>query len=450
MSGAVILQIILIFLNAVFASAEIAVISMNDVKLARMADGGDKRAKKLVALTAQPARFLATIQVSITLAGFLGSAYAADNFAGPLVRLLLRNGVQIPENVLNSICVFLITIIIAYFSIVFGELIPKRIAMNKTETIALAVSGPLSAVSKIFRPLVWLLTASTNGVLKLLGISPNEEETVTEEEIRMMVSAGSEKGVIDQEENEMIQNVLDFSDVNVEEICTHRKDVIALDMDDSIQEWEEIICSCRYNYLPVCGEDTDDIIGVLDTRAFFRMKPAGETGVPLTQEAVLNECMRKTYFVPENMKADTLCRNMRASGVHFAVAIDEYGGMSGIVTLNDLVELLIGELFEEGDMPEPEEIEELDENCWRIQGVADLEDVAETLKLDLPVDEYDTFGGYLFGILGKIPDEGAFFYMETDKLDVKVENVRAHRMESAIVSKKKIEEVESGRRQHKI
>lgn len=433
MIGAVILQIVLIALNAVFASAELAVISMNDVKLERMAEKGDKRAKKLVELTAQPARFLATIQVSITLAGFLGSAYAAGNFAGPLTQLLMNLGVGMPENVLNKICVFAITLIIAYFSIVFGELIPKRVAMNKTEEIAMAVSGPLYVVSKVFKPLVWLLTASTNGVLRLMGISPEEDETVTEEEIRMMVSVGSEKGVIDQDENEMIQNVLDFNDVYVEEICTHRKDVVALDMDDTLEEWTETIRASRHNYMPVYGEDTDDIIGVLDTRAFFRME---SSDMLHTKETVLQQCLRKAYFVPENMKADTLCRNMKATGVHFAVAIDEYGGMSGIVTMHDLVELLIGELFEEGEEPEPEDVEVLSEGCWRIQGTADLEDVAELLNLSLPVDEYDTFGGYVFGELGRIPDDGTALIVETEDLEVKVENVQAHRMVSAVVKKR--------------
>lgn len=438
MIGAVILQIVLIALNAVFASAELAVISMSDAKLERMADKGDKRAKKLVELTAQPARFLATIQVSITLAGFLGSAFAADNFAGPLVHLLLNLGVDVPESVLNTVCVFIITLVIAYFSIVFGELIPKRIAMNRTEGIAMGVSGPLYIVAKVFRPLVWLLTASTNGVLRLIGINPNEDETVTEEEIRMMVSVGSEKGVIDQDENEMIQNVLDFNDVYVEEICTHRKDVISLDMDDNLEEWKETIRQSRHNYMPVYGEDSDDIIGVLDTRAFLRMEGTETTAI--TKEDVLKQCLRKAYFVPENMKADTLCKNMKTTGVHFAVAIDEYGGMSGIVTIHDLIELIIGELFEEGEVPEPDDIQTLEDNCWRIQGSADLEDVAQLLELALPVDEYDTFGGYVFGVLGRIPDEGAAFFMETEDLDIKVENVQAHRMTSAIVSKKKPEE----------
>lgn len=432
MLGAIILQVVLIFLNAIFASAEIAVISMNDTKLENMARKGNKKAKKLVDLTAQPARFLATIQVAITLAGFLGSAYAADNFAEPLVKKLIEMGVSASPAVLNSVCVFVITIIIAYFSIVFGELIPKRIAMNKTEQIALSVSGVLSVVSIVFKPLVWLLTTSTNLVLKLIGINPEEDETVTEEEIRMMVTAGSEKGVIDSEENEMIQNVLDFNDISVEELCTHRTDVVMLYTEDSLADWKETIISSRHNYMPVCGEDSDDIIGVMDVRDFFRM----EWSEGLTKETVLEKCLRKAYFVPENMKADVLCKRMKETGVHFAVAIDEYGGMSGIATMHDLVELLIGELFEEGETPRPAEIEPLGENKWQIQGFADIKDVAEELDIALPMEEYDTFGGYILGEMGNIPPDGTAFELETDRLMIKVENVKEHRVTSAVVTKK--------------
>lgn len=432
MIAAIVLQVILISLNAIFASAEIAVISMNDTKLENMARKGNKKARRLVELTSQPARFLATIQVAITLAGFLGSAYAADNFAAPLVEKLMAAGVPASESVLNSICVFAITIIIAYFSIVFGELIPKRVAMNKTEQIALSVSGILSVVSVVFKPLVWLLTASTNIVLRVMGIDPNEDETVTEEEIRMMVTAGSEKGVIDSEENEMIQNVLDFNDISVEELCTHRTDVVMIYTEDSLEDWKETVKNSRHNYMPVCGQDSDDIIGVLDVREFFQTDWDEE----LTKEKALERCLRKAFFVPENMKADALCKKMKETGVHFVIAIDEYGGMTGIATMHDLVELLIGELFEEGEEPKPAEIEQLTENSWRVRGCADIEDVAEALEVHLPIDEYDTFGGYLFGELGSIPPDGATLVMETGELSVKIEAIKEHRIEYATVRKK--------------
>ena len=433
MTGAILLQIVLIALNAVFASAEIAVISMNDAKLERLAKKGNKQAKRLVALTAQPARFLATIQVAITLAGFLGSAYAADNFAAPLVQKLLTAGVRIPQSTLNSICVFAITLVIAYFSIVFGELIPKRVAMNKTEQIALSVSAPLSLVSVLFKPLVWLLTASTNGILKLLGIRPEEDETVTEEEIRMMAAVGSEKGVIEADENEMIQNVLDFNDISVEELCTHRKEVVTLDMQDTLEIWEETARNSRHNYMPVCGKDTDDIIGVLDIRAFYRMD---WRDADLTKERVLEQCLRKAYFVPENMKADVLCRQMKTSGVHFAVAIDEYGGMSGIVTMEDLLEEIVGNIYDEFDPKEEQDITPLSDGRYRVAGGVDLETLSEALDIELPLDEeYSTLGGLVFSHLTQIPADGARPVVECCGLRISVTEIADRRVEWAIVEK---------------
>ena len=272
MIGAVILQIVLIFLNAIFASAEIAVISTNETKLQKMSEKGDRRAKRLVKLTSQPARFLSTIQVAITLAGFLGSAFAADNFAEPLVEALVGAGVPVPRSVLNSVCVILITLILSYFSIVFGELVPKRIAMKRAENLSLKLSGILRFVSIIFAPIVWLLTVSTNGLLKLMGINPVEDgEEVTEEEIMMMAEAGSEKGSIDSEENEFIKNVFEFKEQTVGEICTHRKDTDLLFLDESDEVWKERIQSTRHTYYPICGKDIDDIAGVLSTKDYFRL-----------------------------------------------------------------------------------------------------------------------------------------------------------------------------------
>ena len=271
MFGAIILQFVLIFLNAVFASAEIAVISTNETKLQKMAERGDKRAKRLVKMTSQPARFLSTIQVAITLAGFLGSAFAADNFAGPLTNVLVKAGLPLPASVINSICVILITLILAYFNIVLGELVPKRIAMKRAEKTALGISGVLRFVSVIFAPIVWLLTASTNGLLRLFGINPGEdEEEVTEEEIMMMAEAGSEKGSIDSEENELIKNIFEFKEQTVGEVCTHRKDTDLLFLSESDEEWAARIASTRHTYYPICGKGIDDIAGVLSTKEIGR------------------------------------------------------------------------------------------------------------------------------------------------------------------------------------
>lgn len=425
----ILLQIILIALNAVFACAEIAVISFNDVKLEKLASDGNKKAGKLVRLTSSPSKFLATIQVAITLSGFLGSAYAADNFSGRLVKFLTSVGTPIPESTLKTVSVFLITLVISFFTLVFGELVPKRIAMKNAEKIALGMAGLLSIIAKAFSPLVWLLTASTNGILRLCRIDPNqEEEEVTEEEIRMMVDAGSEKGTIDCTEKEMIQNVFEFDDISIDEICTHRTDVALIWADDEKEEWEKVIHESRHSLFPVCGESVDDVLGVMDAKDFFRLQELGK-------DEIMSQAVRTPYFVPENIKADILFRNMKKSGNYFAVVLDEYGGMDGIITLRDLIEQLVGDLTEEDDEDKPEEIVQIAENTWRIQGCTFLDDVEEALKISLPTDEYDTFGGYIFGNLGSIPDDGSKFELETDILAIRVIEVKEHRVESTIVSK---------------
>lgn len=423
----IVLQIFLIALNAVFACAEIAVISMNDNKLAKLAAGGDKRAIKLAALTSQPARFLATIQVAITLSGFLGSAFAADNFSDKLVSGLINMGVKIPVATLDTISVILITLILSYFTLVFGELVPKRVAMKKAESLALGMANLISFISKVFAPIVWLLTASTNALLRMFGIDPNaEDEEVTEEEIRMMVDAGSEKGAIDQEEKEMIQNVFEFDDLPIEEICTHRTEIALLWLEDEVKQWDQTIHESRYSRYPVCGENTDDVIGILNAKDYFRLRDR-------SKENILARAVKSAYFVPENIRADVLFRNMKKNGNHFAVLLDEYGGMSGIVTMSDLVQELVGAFDDEDTTDSEPEIECVDSNTWKIHGGLSLEEVEQQLGISLPTDEYDTFGGFIFGTLGSIPDDGSEFEIETAQLAIKVIEIKDHRVEKAIV-----------------
>ena len=269
----ILLQILLIALNAVFASAEIAVISMHDTRLEKLAAEGNKKAIRLAALTSQPARFLATIQVAITLSGFLGSAFAADNFSDMLVDWLSGLGTPIPVQTLDTIAVLLITLLLSYFTLVFGELVPKRVAMKHSEKLALGMASLISLISKLFAPLVWLLTGSTNGILRCMGIDPDsDDEAVTEEEIRMLVDAGSEKGVIDQEEQQLIQNVFEFDDLTVGEIATHRTEVVLLWMDEDAEQWEKTIFESRHSVYPLCNESVDDVVGILDVKDYFRLR----------------------------------------------------------------------------------------------------------------------------------------------------------------------------------
>ena len=422
------LQVILIALNAVFACAEIAVISMNDNKMAKMAAAGDKRALRLVHLTNQPARFLATIQVAITLSGFLGSAFAADNFSDRLVKWLVGIGVGLPAKTLDTLSVIVITIILSYFALVFGELVPKRVAMRKAEPLALAMSAFISFIAKIFAPIVWLLTASTNGILRLLGIDPNaNDDEVSEEEIRMMVDVSSEKGGIDREEKEFIQNVFEFDDLTAGDIATHRTEITLLWLDESMEEWDKTIHESRHSLYPVCNETVDNIVGVLKAKDYFRLHDK-------SREAVIEEAVKPAYFVPESVKADVLFRNMKRTRNRMAVVLDEYGGISGIVTMNDLVGQLVGDFDDEDDAEvEAPEIERLDSKTWKIQGSAPLEDVEEALGVTLPSDEYDTFGGLIFGAHGVIPEDGSNFDIETNGLVIKVIEISDHRVKKAIV-----------------
>ncbi len=434
MIGSIILLIILIFLNAVFASAEIAVISMNESKLKKLTEEKNKKAIKLSRLTAQPARFLATIQVVITLAGFLNSAFAADYFAEPLVEFFIRMGVPVPEKVLSSIAVVLITVVLAYFNLVFGELVPKRIAMKKSESLALSMAGMLYGISKIFAPLVSLLTFSTNAALHLIGINPEEtQEQVTEEEIRMMLSEGSQQGTIDKSETEIIQNVFDFNDISAEQICTHRIDVTSLDIANSLDTWDGVIFESRHTFYPVYRENTDNIVGILNTKDYFRSERK-------SKQQVIKTCLDKPWFVPENMKANVLFQKMKASRKYIAVLIDEYGGMSGLITLHDLIEALVGDLYELEDSIQAPEIQQIDDSTWEIQGSADLDDVAEALGIQLPTDDFDTYSGYICDVIGRVPGNGETFTCQTETMKIQVKTVVNHRIGETLVTLVKQEE----------
>ena len=422
------IQILLVFLNAIFASAEIAIISVNDNKLASMAEKGDVRAARLVKLTSQPARFLATIQVAITLSGFLGSAFAAENFSDSLVDLMVSMGVPGSVQTLNTIAVVAITIILSYVTLVFGELVPKRIAMRKSESMALGLSGLVSVIAKVFAPIVGLLTFSTNIILRLLGIDPDHvDDEVSEEEIRMMVDVGSAKGTIDKHEREFIQNVFEFDDITAEEIATHRTEVAILWVEDTLEQWEETIHNNPFTVYPVCEDSADNVLGIVNIKDYFRHRD-------LTKEDVMQKVVQPAYFVPGSVRADNLFRNMKANRVRLAVVLDEYGGMSGIITMNDLIEQLVGDLDDDEDeIGENKLMVEMEEGLWSVQGQIDLHEVAEKLDLWLPTDEYDTFGGMVFGVLGSIPDDGVQFELDAYGLRIKVVEIEDHRIEKALV-----------------
>lgn len=431
MLPSILLQVLLILLNAIFACAEIAVLSFNETKLGMMAADGNKRAKRLVKLTSQPAKFLATIQVAITLSGFLGSAFAADNFSDKLVELVLPLvGDSISVAVLDKIAVVVITLILSYFTLVLGELVPKRLAMKKAEQLALGLSALINFISKAFAPIVWFLTISTNGVLRLFGIDPHEkDETVTEEEIKMMVDAGSEAGAIDEEEKEIIQNIFEFDDTTANEIATRRTDVCVLWVEETDEQWEKTIQDSRYTRFPICDETIDNVVAVLNAKDYYRLDDK-------SRENVMKNATKAPYFIPENVKADVLFKNMKKNKDFFAVVLDEYGGMSGVVTITDLIECIVGEYAdaEHHDYVEPDpNITPIDSNTWRILGTTPIKEIEEEFRISLEDQDADTFAGYLLSFLGAIPDDGTEVSVETDVMTVKITEVKDHRIEKAIV-----------------
>lgn len=437
MIGKIILLLVLIFLNAVFASAEIAVISMNDARLRQLTNEGNKKAVRLSKLVEQPSRFLATIQVAITLAGLLSSAFAADSFSEPVVKWLVSLGVNMNSKTLSVIVLVVITIILAYFNLVFGELVPKRIAMKRAEKMALGMSTMLYGVSVVFKPIVFILTASTNLVLRLFGINPNEnDEVVTEEEIRMLLSQGREQGTIREYENEIIQNVFEFNDTTVDQICTHRVDVDLLDADGSTEAWNKMIYETRHSYYPVFKENNENIIGILDTKDYFRLKNKNK-------QNVIAKALDEPYYIPSGMKANVLFSRMKISRKYLAVIIDEYGGFEGIITLHDLMEALVGDIYEPEEKVVQNDIQHLTDDSWRIKGSADIQEVSEALGVDLTDEDlYDTFNGYVYSVIQRVPNDGEVFECETDRLIISVRSVKNHIIQFATVTKKIVEENE--------
>lgn len=421
------LQFTFIFLNAVFASAEIAVLTLNSHKLTRLAAHGDKRAKRLVKLTSQPSGFLATIQVGITLINLLSSAVATENFSGRLTNWLLGLGLAVPRVVVSIISVVIITLLLTYFTVLLGELIPKRIALERAERIALGMSGLIYVVARIFNPVVWLFTASTNRLLRLLGVDPHGTKIEdAEEEIRLMLDLGKEQGTILPTEQSMIQNIFEFDDISAGEIMTHRIEVSLLWLDESDEEWERTIIESRHSLYPVCSESPDQIVGVLSTNAYLRLNDR-------SRQNVLEKAVQPAFFVPESVRADVLFRTMQKTRNHFAVVVDEYGGMSGIITMNDLLEQLVGELEDDKTaLVEAPIIERIDSRTWRISGIAPLDEVARQLGTTLPRD-FETFGGFVFGLLGSVPPDGSTPELEEHGLVIKVTKIEKRRLVSAVV-----------------
>ena len=439
--GSIILKVVLLFalilVNAFFAMSEMAIVTLNDSKMEKMADEGHKKAKKVLRLTEDSSRFLSTIQVGVTLAGFLTSAVAATSFSSILTAWLtdvfsITDGSV--KGLIASFSLILITIVISYFSLVLGELLPKRIAMHNPESISFRVVGILLFFKAIMRPIVGLLSASTNGMLRLFGINPKDTpQAVTEEEIRMLVDVGEEKGVIEESQKEMINNIFEFDDIVAADVMTHRTDVVAIDINDSFTSVLKTVMEEGYSRIPVYDDDLDDIKGVLYVKDLLKF-----VGQDLPKRGVA-KLMRKAYFVPESKKCGELFSEMTEKRIQLAIVSDEYGGFAGIVTIEDLLESIVGNMQDEYD-DEEEEFEKLNDTTYTIDGVTDIEEVEEELGIKLPQGEYDTVAGMIMSILGRIPEENETPTVEVAGCEFTVESINERRIERVKIVKLPVEE----------
>ena len=434
------LQIILILIYGFFSGTEIAVVSLNTAKLHRLEEEGNKHAVKLLKLVADPAGFLSAIQIGITFAGYLGSALAAVNLSGYLVTWVYEDlqFTALSMGTLNILAVVFVTLILSYFTLVFGELVPKRIAMQKSYEWARAAYAIVSAFAFLMRPFIAFLNFSTRLTLRILHLKTEAQgENVTEEEIRMMVDIGEEKGNIDVNEKEWIQNVFDFDDLSVRRVMTQRTDVVAISLEATWEEILHIIEETGRSRFPVYDEDLDDIAGILYARDFLLAAGKGE-------RPPIKDMLRSAYFVPESIHADTLFADMQKKKIHIAVIVDEYGATEGIVTMEDLVEEIVGNIYDEFDPVEEPEIIALDENLWKITGNTTIDNLADELGIEPELEEadYDTVGGLIISLLQAIPEDGVSFDVEGCGLHIHVEgkDVKGRRIEKAYVSKLKEQE----------
>ncbi len=411
----IIVLVILILFNAYFAATEIAFISLNDAKIEKEAKEGNKKAKNILKMLKSPSKFLATIQIGITLAGFLSSAFASDAFADKLAPVLNSWLPVLSLEAWRGIAIVLITIMLSFFTLVFGELVPKRLAMKYYEKISYATIGVIRGISIVTAPFVKLLTFSTNMISKIFGVGEAEEEVVTEEEIKMMIDEGEEKGTIERGEKQLLNNVFEFNDIIVSEVMTPRTEMYAIDINSDINDTLDEIDEFKYSRIPVYEDNIDDIKGILFVKDI--LKPLKEN-----KRIDIKKLIREPYFVPESKDIDELFKEMQQNKVQIAIAIDEYGGTAGLITMEDIIEELVGNIFDEYDEEEAD-YKKIDENTYILNGTITSYELKKVFNIELPDGDYETLSGYLIDKLGRIPDEDEHPVIEDENLTYKVEEI---------------------------
>lgn len=424
----IVILIILILLNAFFAASEIAFISLNDARIEVQAKDGNKRAKLINKMLKDPSQFLATIQIGITLAGFLSSAFAVDTFADKVVPLFYTAIPSISIGTWRNIVIMLITVILSYFTLVFGELVPKRIAMKYAEKVAYTSVYIIKFISKLTLPFVKLLTISTNVISKMFGVNSEESEDITEEEIRMMINAGEEKGTIESQEKEMINNIFEFNDKIVSEIMVPRNDIFAIDMNATISGMIETLTEDdKYSRIPVYEGTVDEIKGIVYVKDLITARKRGNTKV--------KHIMKDAYYVSETKPVDELFNELRKNKKQLAIVIDEYGGTAGIVTMEDILEEIVGEIYDEYDDVEYK-YEKINDTTYVFEGNVAIYDLEKILDIKVPEGDYDTLAGYLIDKIGKIPEKSEKIAYETQEAIYKIDKVKNKRIVRVKIIKK--------------
>ncbi len=425
----IILLIVLILVNGFFSMSEIAIITLNDAKLKKEANSGNKTSKTLVKLIQDPGKFLATIQVGVTLSGFLSSAFAADSFSEYFVYWF--RDVAVPPDTVRAVSLVIITLVLSYATLVFGELVPKRIAMKNPEAVSKLAARPLKLVSAVTRPFIWLLTRSTNAVLRLIRIDPNDKDReVTEEEIRLMIDEGEQDGTIASAEQEMIHNIFEFNNLAVNDVMTHRTEVEWVGESSSLEDIVKLSIETGHSRIPVCGED-----GIDEVKGLLVVKDLLQYLVKNKREFKINDCLRPVIFVPETAPCNEIFEQLRVKRSQLAVVVDEYGGTEGIVTVEDLIESIVGNIQDEFD-DEPVEIQKVADDKFVIVGTADLEEVEDALEIVFQnVGDYETIAGLLTDRLRRIPEQGEKASITESGYSFTVLEVDEHRIVKVLAKK---------------
>ncbi len=432
----ILIKIALIGIGMLLKLAEVSLPHAPEAHVTELAQKGNRSARRISKLTKDPVGYVASIRTAISTVEFISSALAVIHFSHYISEPLVS--IKLPSVIAEAIGILAVSFIYITVTVILIALVARHIALKNPLKIALGISGFAYVISKIFRPFSAFISVCSKAILRLMGINPTEQDgkTATEEAIKNLVDTGTEHGMIDDEEKEFIENVFAFDDLNVDEIATHRKEITLLWTNETDSEWEKTVLQSHHSNFPICDEKIDNIVGILSAKEYLRLKNRSRANV-------MKHAVKSPYYIPESMKANVALKNMKQKRSYFAVVIDEYGGLSGILTVTDLLQCIVGEIYDEDDAPKVPEIEPLDSKTWRILGQAEIADVEEALDVTLEGD-FDTFAGYVLTMMDSIPDDDVTFTVENEIMVVKVTSIKDHRILKTVVKLKDIQKDENG------